>query len=181
MIVDDFIESFEALKKASIENVFSDQVNDVDQVTYPLISTDIPAEVENEIIIKLSDLMGVTVENPFMFMRRSPKGVNCPHQVHSDSSMGGYSLMLYINDSEGGTSLLKHKESGISFNPESQEFVDIVVRDQNEPELWEVTDMIKMKPNRGFVFRSDMLHRAEPIGGFGEGSEARVVLTCFFS
>ena len=181
MIIDDFIESFDELRNAAINNDFAGEVNPVDGVLYPLISSKIPVKVENEIISELSELIGRTIDNPFMFMRRSPEGVDCPHQVHSDASMGGYSLMLYINDHAGGTSLVRHKESGISYNPELQEFVDIVVKDQNNPEAWEITDMINMKPNRAFVFRSDMLHRAEPIGGFGSGSNSRVILTCFFS
>ena len=68
-----------------------------------------------------------------MFMRRSPVGTKCPHQVHSDASMGLHSLMLYINGYSGGTSLVSHKKTGISYNPEDQEYVDIIEKDLNPP------------------------------------------------
>lgn len=180
MVINDFIESFDSLLSAARYGEFIDELNPVDNVIYPMINKDIPPDVASEIVIKLSDIMDRSIESPFMFMRRSPKGVECPHQAHSDASMGKHSLMLYVQG-EGGTSLLRHKESGISYNPESQEFVDVITRDQNVPEAWEIAEMVGLIPNRAFIFRSDMIHRAEPIGGFGEGPEARTVLTCFFS
>jgi len=180
LIIDNFIESFGSLLSAAKNGSFVDEVNPIDGVTYPLINRDLSVEVASEIVMKLSDLMRKPIANPFMFMRRSPKGVDCPHQAHSDASMGTHSLMLYING-EGGTSLLRHKESGIAYNPESHEFVNVITRDQNIADAWEITDMVNLVPNRAFIFRSDMIHRAEPIGGFGEGNEARTILTCFFS
>lgn len=181
MIIDNFIDSFKELKIASINGNFSDVVNDVDDIAYPLISQDIPKNVQSDILRRLEIVHDRPLKDHIMFMRRSPIGINYPHQVHSDVSMGDYSLMLYINNYPGGTSLLKHKKSGIAYNPESQEFVDLIVNDGNTPEAWEITEMVHMRPNRAFIFRSDLLHRAEPIGGIGEGAEARVVLTCFFS
>ena len=176
MILDNFIESFELLK----DGEFKDEVNPIDGVTYPQVCKDIPEQAEQEILGKLREILGREPQNPFMFMRRSPKGLPCPQQVHSDQSMGNYSLMLYITE-QGGTSLVSHKESGIAYNPAKQEYVDIIHRDQNIADAWEIIDMVKMKPNRAFIFKSKRLHRAEPVGGYGQGSEARCVLTCFFS
>jgi len=182
MIIDNFISSFDSLHEASRSNPFLDQVNPVDGVVYPQVCKEIPEAVEKEVIDNLESVLGRKPEVSIMFMRRSPRGIHCPHQVHSDAAMGKYTLMLYINSGDNaGTSLVRHKESGISFNPASQEFVDVITADQNNQEAWEITDMIEMAPNRAFIFRSDMLHRAEPVGGFGEGVEARSVLTCFFS
>jgi len=181
MIIDNFLCSFDDLKEHSLRSVFKDEVNPVDKVVYPLICKDIPKNVEIEIYQRLAIYIGDTVKNPVMFMRKSPEGVDCPHQVHSDASMGKFSLMLYLNNHDGGTSLVRHKETGISYNPENQEYVDIVVNDQNNHEAWEITDMVDMKENRAFIFDSRRLHRSEPIGGFGKEHDSRVVLTCFFS
>ena len=183
MIIDNFLDSFEELKARSKEDCFDDMVSPIDGVTYPLICTSIPANVEREVFEKLGEFIDRDIENPSIFMRRCPKGVDSPNKVHSDISMGLYTCMVYINDpvDGSGTSLVKHRESGITHNPELEEFVDIVIEDRNNDESWEVLEMIEMVPNRAFIFRADALHRAEPIGGFGEGKEARVVLTCFFS
>ena len=182
MSLDNFLSTFPALLKASIEGDFEGAVSPIDGVKYPYICQDIPKEVRSEIEQLLSDYIGKDINKSTMFMRRSPKGVEAPHQVHSDISMGDYSLMLYINQGESaGTSIVKHKETGIAYSPENQEYLDIITKDQNTPEAWEIIHMVPMKPNRAFIFRSDALHRAEPIGGFGQEKESRCVLTCFFS
>ena len=184
MIIDNFLDSFEELKAKSQSDCFADMVSPTDGVTYPLICTDIPENVKQEVFRKLGELIGGEIENPSIFMRRCPKGAKSPNKVHSDISMGRYSCMVYISKPIGansGTSLVKHKKTGIAYNPESEEFAKIVMNDRNNDDAWEVLNMVKMKPNRAFVFKAEALHRSEPIGGFGEGKEARVVLTCFFS
>ena len=182
MIIDGFLDTFDELIGSLKSAEFNDLVNPVDGVTYPHISEDIPDNVRDEILSRIEDVLSRSIDNYLMFMRRSPAGVNAPHAAHSDASMGDYSLMLYLNEHPGsGTSMVVHKKTGIAYNPELAEFVDIIVRDQNIDDEWEVTDMIEMKKNRAFIFRSDALHRAEPVGGVGEEKEARTVLTCFFS
>ena len=180
MIIENFIESFDELKRASLEHEFKDEVNPVDGVAYPLICKVIPKAVEAEILVKLSLNLGWPLTDHTLFMRKSPEGVDCPHQAHSDASMGLYSLMLYVNGI-GGTSLLKHRKTGIAYAPESEEFVKIIQKDQNESDAWEITDMIDMKPNKAFIFDSRRLHRAEPVGGQGTGKDSRVVLWCLFA
>jgi hypothetical protein len=183
MIQDELLSesSFKKLSLISKLDCFKDEVNPVDGVNYPLICKDIPKEIESEIIQGLGICMDRPVRNPMIFMRKSPKGIDCPHQVHSDCSMGKYSLMLYMNDGAGGTSFVKHKRSGITYSPEDSEFLDIIHKDQNNADAWEIIDYCPMRPNRAFIFDSRRLHRAEPIGGFGRGKDSRIVLTCFFS
>jgi hypothetical protein len=183
MIVDNFIESFPDLKEFSISGDFKDEVNPIDGVIYPLICKEIPKEIESEIIQRLALHMGKPIKNTTMFLRRSPVSVECPHQVHSDISMGSYSLMLYINDSISGTgtSLVRHESTGIAYSPTDEKYIASISDDQNDPDKWIITDMINAAPNRAFIFDACRLHRAEPVGGFGEGESSRVVLTCFFS
>lgn len=179
MIVDNFLDSFDDLKKASVLGEFKDEVNPVDCVTYPLICKDIPENVREEALARLAIFLGRPVKNPVMFMRRSPKGVECPHQVHSDNSMGDYSLMLYING--GGTAMVRHKRSGIAYSPSDERYLHIIHNDQNNSDAWVKTDVVVGEPNRAVVFDSYRLHMAMPVGGFGEGVDARVIMTCFFS
>ena len=179
MIVRGFIDSFESLLTASKEEAFTDEVNPIDGVVYPLICTAIPEPVKAEIEEKLTAIKGAPIDINTMFMRRSPKGVSCPHEVHSDISMGKYSLMLYING--GHTSLVRHKASGIAYSPEDIAYLDIIHQDQNKEDAWLVTELMGGEPNMAAIFDASRLHRAEPIGGFGSGADSRVVLTCFFS
>jgi hypothetical protein len=181
MIFDNFLESYSDLKAHSLSAVFSDIANSVDGVVYPYICADIPENVRSEIVEILTKAIGREPVNMTMFMRLSPKGCHVPHIAHTDNSMGVYSLMLYMNDHEGGTAFIRHKETGIMYAPESQEIVELVQKDQNNPEKWAVVDMAHMKENRAVIFDAGKFHCAMPIGGFGEGAESRCVLTCFFS
>jgi hypothetical protein len=117
-------------------------------------------------------------------MRLSPDGVHVPHPVHTDISMGKYSLMLYLNRAEhcrGGTSILKHIESGMVRTPRTEEEFALWQRDMRNPEAWSYVDAAEMAPNRAFIFDADMYHRAEPEGGFGkDATDGRLVLTMFF-
>ncbi len=183
IVIDDFLPEFNELQSYAMTAEFTDVVNDFDGVVYPLICADIPSHLRAAVLRQIENEFAIP-ESPTMFMRRSPAGVPCPHQVHSDASMGEYSLMLYLNDeldSQGGTSFLSHRLTGIAYNPELPEAVEIIVADQNRPDAWEVRDMVKMIPNRAVIFKADALHRAEPVGGFGDTPDnTRVVLTCFF-
>lgn len=183
IVVDDFLPEFDELQTYAKNATFSDVMNDFDGVTYPLICADIPRHLVISVLGHIAKHFAMPVD-PVMFMRRSPAGVPCPHQVHSDASMGTHSLMLYLNeekDCQGGTSFLSHKLTGIAYNPELSMFANLVVDDQNSAEAWDVRDMVEMRPNRAVIFDAGRLHRAEPVGGFGDTPEnTRVVLTCFF-
>ena len=181
MIVDNFLRGFDDLKEYAKTAVFKDEKNDVDGVVYPLICKEIPSKIISQIQDKLKSVLGFEPTINACFMRRSPKGVHCPHKAHSDNSMGDYSLMLYMDDCDHGTSLLNHKATGAKHTRYPPGVVSQLVYDQNNDDAWEVYQMNYGKPNRGFIFDAHLMHRAEPVGGYGEGSNARTVLTCFFS
>jgi len=181
MIIDGFLTTYDELKAYSKSADFSTIVNPVDGVNYPHICADIPDAIRAELLGKLTEFLGKEPENVTMFMRQSPEGCHVPHIAHTDNSMGLYSFMLYMNDAEGGTAFIRHRETGIMYAPESQDMVDFIVSDQNSPEKWALVDMAHMKENRAVIFDAGKFHCAMPIGGFGEGVEARTVLTCFFS
>lgn len=184
LVIDHFLPEFEELQRYAQIAEFADVVNEFDGVTYPLICADIPEHLKLSIFTMIAKHFAAPV-SPTIFMRRSPAGIPCPHQVHSDASMGKHSLMLYLNaeeDCEGGTSFLSHRLTGIAYNPELPEATTIIVADQNNEKAWQVRDMAEMRPNRAVIFDAARLHRAEPVGGFGDSpGNTRVVLTCFFS
>jgi hypothetical protein len=183
IVVDDFLPEFKELQEYAKTATFTDVVNEADGVTYPLICAGIPSHIKFAIYSALETHFCAPV-SPTIFLRRSPAGVPCPHQVHSDASMGTHSLMLYLNSEEycrGGTSFLSHRATGIAYNPEGPEATAVIVAAQNRPESWDVREMAEMRPNRAVIFDASRLHRAEPVGGFGDTPEnTRVVLTCFF-
>lgn len=181
-IFDDFIADYESLKLLAANADFSVLQNPVDGVVYPHIFTDIQEHIKRQVIDRIAEIFGREPEAVTMFLRRSPVGAPVPHIAHTDNSMGAFSLMLYLFDNEGaGTAFIRHKSTGIMYAPESEEFLSIVRADQNKPERWALVDMANAKENRAVIFDSSKFHCAMPIGGFGDGSDARTVLTVFFS
>lgn len=179
VIIDDFLpqEVWERFRAELDSADFSPKVNPADGVSYPDILIEIPDDV-------LSRVREVTGEQAMIFVRRSLKGTPCPHQAHNDALMGKWSLMLYLNREEhcrGGTSLVEHKIVGMREGPVTE--LDLLVweRDTNNPKYWNVWHQFDMKPNRAVVFPSCLMHRAEPVGGFGTSNyDGRMVLTGFF-
>lgn len=181
MILDDFLESFGELEAHARSCEFADYVNPADGVTYPYICGELPERARAEVLARLEELMGGAVESRALFLRMSPKGVHCPHPAHHDAAMGQYSCMLYLSDGPGGTALLRHRETGIAYAPESMAFARLLAADQSAAVAWEAVAVAAMQRNRAFVFDARRMHCALPLGGFGESqADARIVLTCFF-
>jgi hypothetical protein len=180
--IDNFLPSYEELKKYAETAEFKDVINPVDNVVYPHICADIPENIKAEVLERIEHFLNHKPEDVAIFMRKSPEGVHCPHIVHNDITMGKYSFMLYMNDNEGGgTGIVRHLDTGMMYQPQSKEFVEIAVFDQNNTEKWGLFHKFDMKQNTAAIFDAALFHCALPIGGFGEGSEARTVLTVFFS
>lgn len=174
-IIDGFLPAdvFNLLRRHCDTATFSGEVNPADGVIYPGISTDIPTVVKQ--------FFG---RPRFLFMRLSLKGVPVPHQAHDDSLMGKESLMFYLNRQEhcrGGTSLVRHRTTGLFRKPATKGEEIVWHTDTNNPEAWEVYEIAEMQSNRCIMFDASLMHRAEPVGGFGDSPQnGRLVLTAFY-
>ena len=86
VVVENFLSTYPSLKSYSDTADFVDEVNPVDDVTYPLICKDIPDDVQAEVIKNLTLFLGRDPDINVIFMRRSPEGVDVPHISHTDNS-----------------------------------------------------------------------------------------------
>ena len=175
---------YQELKQHCLDCEFSNITNPIDGVTYPDINIELSDNVKQSVINAIEDVLGLDIApNPLMFLRMSKLGTPCNHIHHHDGSHGTHSLMLYTNDNiEGGTSLVRHRETGCTYAPESQSFVDYLIEDMNQVDKWVSQEKSDMKQNTAVIFDANLFHRAEPVGGFGLTQDtARIVLTCFFS
>lgn len=191
VIIDDFLYDAEDFRKYAVKRSYSGVTNPQDGVVYPDVTIDIPEEIKLEITEKLSLICGtltqdyaVKVHPKVMFMRLSKKGVHVPNQAHTDKNIADYTLLLYLNvdeECQGGTDILEHIE-GMKIHPQNEEEKVIWEKDANIPEQWVKVGFCPMKFNRAFLLRSDLFHRAQPVGGFGKTNEdGRLVLTVFFN
>lgn len=182
VIVDNFLKTFDILKLAATHSHYRGVVNPADGVRYPDITDDIPVDCLDEIQERLDEVMGRSVDIKTIFMRLTSVNTSgAPHQAHNDLVMGDYTLLLYLNDGPGGTSFVKHRETGMDGQPDTREEYEAWLRDTNVPDAWEITEMVYMKENRANIIEAERMHRAEPVGGFGEDArDGRIVLTAFF-
>lgn len=167
-------ETFQVLIDHSRTAEFKDTENDRDGVTYPNISADIPEAVVNEITAFFGK------EPKHIFMRRSPEGVEAPQAVHADDCMGNLTLILYLNDFDGGTSFMHHGETGVAYAPIRRDLIDLCIEDQNNLSAWIQNGFCKAEPNKACIFNAHVFHCAMPVGGCGQGTEARTILGAFF-
>lgn len=172
IIVDDFLPDFDDWRAWADKQTYSPLINPADGVEYPGICKDVPVYGTR---LRLEAIMQHPVKINAAFMRLSLEGSRAPHQAHHDGLMGQYSLMMYMNRPEhcqGGTGLVRHVSGDDLTHWET---------DHSDPDKWRVYSLCEMKANRAFIFRANLMHRAEPIGGFGtDATNGRLVYTAFF-
>jgi len=182
--VDDFITEYPAFRRFLDGCDYDGMTNPADGVFYPGVSVDIPPYVAKCVKIAISKHTGFEVDVKCQFLRLSVDGVSAPHQAHNDKLMSDYLCILYLNrpeDCQGGTSFLRHIETGMDGEPANDAELKAWERDHSTPDAWEVLSMCEMKENRAFIYPSDAMHRSEPVGGFGKGAaDGRLVMVTFF-
>ncbi len=182
--IPNFFNNFEKVRKWFDNAEYNDLVNPVDGLVYPdicLLNEDIAAQV----VAKVNEHSTLgSVRKGFMFARRSLLGVKPPHSAHTDLSMARFGCFVYLNRPEhcvGGTSAVKHIETGLSTHPINQEEVDLWARDTNKFDMWSIVDMCEMESNKGMIFETVTMHRSESPHGFGTtAKDGRLVLIFFF-
>lgn len=170
-VEDNFLEDFESFREACDGLSYNGMVNPGDGVFYPGVTDQIPEETKTEVKARIESLLGFEVKINVMFLRLSVKGVHCPHQAHTDSTLGKIGFMFYANrleDCIGGTSFIIHKHSGLQRDPINEKQQKVWDEDHNNTDAWQIKEMIDMKPNRGFLFDVSLMHRSMPVGGFGD-------------
>lgn len=183
LVIDNFFKDGQAVRNALMNCEFKDVVSPFDQVTYPGIAVDLPEMITGGLKGGIEGYLG-PITPTATFARVSPSGNFAPHQAHSDWVMGQYTALVYMNlphQCVGGTSILRHK-NGMEVQPRDVDGNEILIRDSNKPELWDVVGLCEMKFNRLFLVDSTLIHRSEPVGGFGKTLlDGRLVLVMFFN
>jgi hypothetical protein len=176
-VVDNFLDGFDALKEYATTAAFNSEVNEVDGAVYPAINFEIPHHIKDEFITSIEDKRGFKIDPRLIFLRANQVGSPEPYQAHNDLNMGKYTCIVYLTD-DGGTAFVKHRETGMDRN--DPELADVWHRDCNNHDAWEVTDFCEMKPNKALFFDAELMHRGEPVSGYGQGNGARMIMVCFY-
>jgi hypothetical protein len=182
-VVENLLDDFDGFRSYCDGLKYSDTENPADGVFYPGINLEVPPRIITQVIEKIQTAVNAKVKDFTVFLRMTLEAVPIPHQAHTDSTMGDYGLILFLNRPEhcqGGTAFVRHIETGLERNPVDDAEQAVWERDHNNREGWEIREMIDMKPNRGFIFDTQEMHRAEPPSAFGtQAHDGRLVLVCF--
>lgn len=192
MIIDDMLPQhlYDTLRKLCREKQYEGVVNPIDGVTYPGINTIVPVWLTSYWRRAVADTMAIepeqiTIQAQFFRLTTSTTP-SAPHQAHNDISHAQYSSFYYINDKPedvmAGTSILSHKDLGMEKGPIGFDEVRIAMEDSNDYDAWKIEKMFFWEANRCVYYPSELMHRAEPPGGWGnDASDGRLVLITFFS
>lgn len=180
-VVDNFLRNFDAARKFATEVPLINEKGP-DGHQYDNMAK-LSGYLTRDVILKMHDHIGKSYML-FAALRASPQGIHTAYRAHSDAFMGcDYSLVLYLNATEhcqGGTSFLRHRHSDEYRNYGKNEDA-IWWPDRSDESKWENTRMVEMRPNRGIIFDSSLIHQSEPCGGFGENrGNSRTVIIAFF-
>lgn len=171
IVIDQFLPDFDDWRAWADKQVYAPVANPIDGVEYPGICHSVPTWGMSQ---RLAGIFGQAVKIRCAFMRLSLAGVHVPHQTQNDTVIGQYTVIVYLNRAEhcqGGTALVRHISGDDLAHWDT---------DHSKPEMWEAYSLCEMKPNRAFIFRSELFHRTQPVNGFGSSThDGLLVLTCF--
>ena len=183
-------EEFEKLNEYARTAPYDDIENPADGVVYPAINAAVPDWAQRRVTQRLKEVTGRDLDIAYAFLRlTAPDIAKAPHQAHTDSAMADFTFILYMQDAPpgledvAGTSLVKHRTvGGLHQTPWTQAELDIWERDTNRYDQWTITKLYKMERNKAAFYPSKMMHRAEPVGGFGyDAEDGRLVLVAFLN
>jgi len=119
-----------------------------------------------------------TLRPTLSFFRLSPQGQVEPHAVHTDTSMGTVTALLYLQPDPptgDGTQFLKHVKTGATRTRDNREAADWFT-----PDAWERVALIEAKFNRLVVFPAALFHSRAIQANYGTDPESARLLQIVF-
>ncbi len=119
------------------------------------------------------------------FFRKSPRGQQEPHYIHSDRSMGDWTALLYLTPQppeEDGTIFWESCETGArrDASPTLEAYVANGAS-WNDESRWQPWYRVAAKFNRLVLFDAPYYHSRALIENYGDGDFARLVNVTFGS
>jgi hypothetical protein len=186
--VDEFLERPDAMREWALEQEFKTVVSPADGLEYPNILTPLPDLLLNEVVFKISILMGENIEHVLSFFRITPKGYSPYAWIHSDPRIADWLAITYMNPgcenyaTWWGTAMYEHKREQLTRSPRTAEEQAIWERDCQQELAWKLVGWVHARYNRAVIMNSHTLHSAHPRFGVGDDVESgRLVMVNFFN
>lgn len=113
------------------------------------------------------------------FFRRSPLGQPDPHYIHTDSEMGDWTAVLFLNDPphpEDGLLFWERLTTGHRSGDWSLHEEQVACADRL---LFQPHQLVPARFNRLVLFQADLYHSRAIPENYGEGDEARLIQVAF--
>ena len=149
-----------------------------------------PSVAFNEIVSsKISLLEGSPIRNILSFFRVATDVLDTDWDIHSDLKINGEqpdrAIVLFMSPSKSknelnGTAFWTHKEYGYKLpdSTSNEEYDEVLQRDANDKDKWELNTVIGHKENRLISYPSSYFHSKYPNQSWEDG---RVVFVMFYS
>lgn len=112
------------------------------------------------------------------FLRKSPYGQVEPNFIHTDSGMGDWTGILYLNEKPAagdGTDFWRHWDTGF-VEPNGG---DEKTADWKDSAKWNRWHHVEAKFNRLLLFKAPLFHSRAIFENYGSGDDARLIQVVF--
>ncbi len=112
------------------------------------------------------------------FFRKSPEGQTEPHFIHTDTDMGEWTALLYLNPlppTQDGTTFWIRMANGARESPVPGEYLD----EGKTTDGWKPWRRVPARFNRLVIFPAAFFHSRSIEANWGAGDEARLAQVVF--
>lgn len=181
--IDNFLPDPEAVRAHALASEFIDYEGQDGQTYKRVAITDVPGLTE-----RLTAHAGGHAPRMLGMGYRLNFGGELPNAaIHSDIGWGSHALVLYLSSpppgEPQGTAFWRHRETGeVSLAPGDLGLLSLVENDWDQPEKWELVQLVQHQFNRALIYPSSLFHSRYPFPAFGTGPEdGRLIAVAFFN
>ena len=190
IVVDDFCEDLELVKKSALAAGFSTWLPNKGEVGSSVYEG-MGFWGDHSLLLRSLILSTGKVLVPnSMFFRITNEGMEKAY-IHSDRESGNHTCVVYLTEHEqkSGTAFFKHKRTGLTHMPSFYDMHDQGILEElkqdmvsRDPSKWEQTGYVEGKYNRALIFDAPLFHSRYPLEGIGnDNSTGRMVWVSHFN
>src|SRR5262245_30928805 len=187
-VIDEFLERPDAIRSWALGEGFKTEVSPADGLEYPGILTPLPDILLQEVVFKLSVIMGEPIQHELSFFRMTVEGYKPYAWIHSDPRIADWICVTYMNPgcenhpTWWGTGMYEHKSGKLRRSPRNAEEQAIWEGSCKNELLWRLVGWVHARYNRAVILNTHTLHAAHPEKGFGQDTaDGRLVMVNFFN
>jgi hypothetical protein len=183
--VDNFYSNVDEVRQFSLQQPFDVEGNYPGRRTKSFINDSVKEVIQSLILPHAGEITwwGGEYSGAYQYTTKHDKS-----WIHADHT-SNWAGVVYLTPNappSGGTGFFKHKETGLSSTPYTEEGIydentmNEIYKDSQDMTKWEMTDQVSNVYNRLILYRGDMFHQS--LEYFGDNIyDSRLFQTFFFN